>query len=176
MNMYAIFNSAMFVGLYTLKASEHFHSSFLELLIILLGFIAGWFWYFSSRGFYRWIISWIKTVNYFENDLNSKVHLYRRFVHTENEKESDIYAYNPFSTQKLTKRFTLAIAIAWSILLSYFLYKKNILNISIPGCCKNNFYVVLTGLVVAFILLTAFCKGNFSCREHLEKSHVHYKE
>lgn len=193
MNMYAIFNSAMFVGLYTLKASEHFHSSFLELLIILLGLIAGWFWYFSVCGFYRWILSWIGVVKFYEDQLWQNVYLYRMFVHEEKEikelqgksdkekKEKEPkYFYNPFSTQKLTRRFSFLVAVAWTVLLVYFLYglylrdscfiqKWNIIFL------KKYCYLIVSGIVVIFTLFVAIGKLKFGCREHLKNSHMHFR-
>lgn len=67
MNMYAIINGALFAGLYSVKDSTAY-----SLSILVLGCMAGWFWFFSVCGFYRWIISWIRVVSHYEEKLLSQ--------------------------------------------------------------------------------------------------------
>ena len=73
MNMFAIINGALFVGMYTvLGAAEKSGSSLLAeivpLFVCVLGTVAGWFWFFSVQGFYDWIKSWIANVQRFEGE------------------------------------------------------------------------------------------------------------
>lgn len=163
MRMYAIFNSAMFVGLYTLKTNKNFNSIFLELLIISLGFVAGWLWHFSVRGFYRWITSWIGVIRRCEAPLNGHTNPYGIFVHLPIEYEKCIFYYKPFSTQKLTLMFTLIVSIAWSLILGWFLF-----NYYVPECCKKIFFIAFPISVGLFIV---FC--NILCREDLKDTHNH---
>lgn len=139
MNMYAIFNGALFVALYNFKEIEF------RLGVSFLGYVAGIFWHLSSRGFYDWIISWINVVTFYEKRL-TKNPVYGMFVQSETEIKS------PISTQKVTKSFSFIITIAWivsSILYSIkvsFLAVIIVIAISIlipiiahffPDCCKE---------------------------------------
>lgn len=164
MRMYAIFNGALFVGLYSLKSYCCWEPVFLSLIIIILGNIAGWCWFFSVCGFYRWILSWIGVVKRCEAPLNGHTNPYRIFVHLPTERENGIFYYKPFSTQKLTLMFTLIVSIAWSLILGWFL-----INYYVPECCKTIFFIVFPISVGLFIV---FC--NILCRENLEDTHHHF--
>ena len=194
MRMYAFFNGALFAGYYTLKASKFHIPSFLEFMILLLGLVSGWLWHFSARGFYRWIISWIGVVKFYENQLGQNINLYRMFVHEEkemkaekgkddqeeNEKNSR-YFYNPFSTQKLTKLFTFLVAVAWNVLLIYFLYrfyledKAFIKELHIFSFVKKYCYLIISVIIALTLISAAILKSWFGCREYLDNSHVHFK-
>lgn len=131
MNMYAIINGALFAGLYTVKTTNY------TLSILVLGCLAGWFWFFSVCGFYRWIISWIRVVSHYEKKLFSsdkpegQYLVYNIFDENMDKEKKDkkeegkskkkkLY---PFSTQKITQAFTLCVAIVWTVLLAYFIFK-----------------------------------------------------
>ena len=169
MNMYAIFNGALFIGLYTILNNTTCNSFDLYRLIITgLGVIAGWFWHFSATSFHEWIKSWITVVCYYESKLKLNTN------NEEDEKENEVFLYRlyggkwskrgkPFSTQELTKIFTFCVAIIWSILLVKFLipfipYIKD-LNFS----RFNSIIPILIGIAVIF----AF----FKARENLYSTH-----
>lgn len=176
MNMYAIFNGALFIGLYNIIgkdvkvafSDEIEFFLFLQLLILALGCISSWFWFFSSRGFYRWNISWIETVAHHERKF------VQRFI--DDESKEDIYVYNifrkignekyfmtrPFSTQKITQWFTATVAVAWSAITILFLLK----NHSELGCLSTCASAVL-------IVVVVLACGFWLCRESdLEDSHL----
>ena len=110
MNMYAIFNGALFVALYNFKEIEF------RLLVSFLGCVAGIFWHLSSHGFYDWIISWINVVTFYEKRL-TKNPVYGMFVQPETKIKS------PISTQKVTMLFSIIVAITWGIALLVFSIK-----------------------------------------------------
>ena len=155
MNMYAIFDGALLAAFYSLQASEN-EKPFVQFVILLLGCVAGWFWHFSTRGFYRWILSWIGMVFYYEDENNP---VYKGFLRKDGEN------FRPFSTQKLTRAFTLVVAFAWMILLAW--HCKNVF----PCCslCNLAVYIALIVIACVFVLVCAVS----SCRENLEKSHKH---
>ena len=173
MNMYAIFNGALFVGLHSIidKScnSEGFDLlPFLQLLIFALGCISSWFWFFSAKGFYRWNISWVKTVAHHENkfiqnclgnESKEDVYVYKVFRKSGKEK---CFETRPFSTQKITQWFTGCVALAWSVITILFLVKNN----SELGC--------QTIFVVVFILVTVIIASClWTCRESdLAESHL----
>ena len=175
MNMYAIFNGALFVGFYMLRSSVS-RSNFLEFVVPLLGCVAGWFWHFSSRGFYDWVLSWIGVVSFYEQKLTDN-RVYQLFIQTKSDDKNK--KWQPFSTQKLTKRFTFFCALLWTGLLIWRFLK--ILNfdfnspLHISFSLKQVVYIVLFLLAVVFILsVFEFPKCYFlkSCRESvLSKSH-----
>lgn len=174
MNMYAIFNGALFVCLYTLvkecKCRDSNLFLFLEILTSLLGVIAGWCWHFSSKGFYDWLLSYIKNTNEHEKKLKieekDKVFniFYGKFKNGKLEK-------NPYSTQKLTQCFTLFVALAWSIVLalefSWCLIKTGWIE-SIKDLVKNIycisflilFLIVVSALVFFVLSILKYCKEN----------------
>ena len=162
MNMYAIFNGALFVGLYTILDNTTCNSFDLyRLLITGPGVIAGWFWYFSANGFHEWIKSWITVVCYYESKLK-----------TDNDEKKEVYLYRlyggdwkkPFSTQKLTKLFTLCVAILWTLLLIKFLipYIKNL-----DFSWWNRVFPIFIGIAVILTVFLAF----FTARENLYSTH-----
>ena len=163
MNMYAIFNGALFVGYYKLQSVESCSSHLFKLIILLLGCVAGWCWLFSVCGFYRWIISWIGVVRKFETQLNASLKPYEVFVHNITETEHEKFYYKPFSTQKLTIAFTSVVALAWTTMLCFFVYGSNI-----TCYCKLSLGIAILLFVAFFILIC-----NLFCREDLKYSHKH---
>lgn len=119
-NYYSIFNGALFVGYYSLLQEK---SSFLLFFITLLGFISAFCWHSTVKGHYIWMISWIKVVHDYEEELNKistndeKYYVYS--VYTRPKK--DFYMKN-ISTQKMTSTFTFIVCIAWGILIGYSLF------------------------------------------------------
>lgn len=173
MNMYAIFNGALFVGLHSIIDKscnpEGFDLlPFLQLLIFALGCISSWFWFFSARGFYRWNISWVKTVahheneciqNFLANESKEDVYVYKVFRKIGNEK---CFETRPFSTQKITQWFTGCVAFAWSMMIVIFLFKKQ----SELGCLIS----LLSILLIAVVVIAC---GIRLCRESdLRDSHL----
>lgn len=157
MNMYAIFNGALFVCLYTLakesKCGDQTIFLFLELLTSLLGVIAGWCWHFSSKGFYDWLLSYIKNTNEHEKKLNiqGRDKVFHIFY---GEFKDGKLAKNPYSTQKLTQCFTLFVALAWSIIfaqkfLSCFLIKTKISISNHITCISSWVLLIITVIAVS---------------------------
>lgn len=169
MNMYAIFNGALFVGLYTVK-----EGIVLRLLTVFLGTVAGWCWHFSSKGFYDWLLSYIKSTQEHEKALGIK-DKDKIFYIFYGKMESGKLKKNPYSTQKLTQFFTFLVAIVWSVMAIYSILKivaekkeaiKNFLSNE-----KNVFFVFGISFVVLALLLliagiTYISKAH---REHLDK-------
>lgn len=106
-NLYAIFTGAIFVGYYSV-------CGLLQLLLAFLGIVTSICWLNSVRGYYHWMLSWIKVVQEYENKLQtlgSNI-TYRVYsVH----KQIDS---NNISSQKIMKIFICFIIISWSILFS----------------------------------------------------------
>ena len=110
MNMYAIINGALFIGLYTATSEGVIRFS-----IAVLGCLAGWFWHLSVRGFHDWIISWILCVSRIEKKLGGRVYSTFHLSSKESKKEK----IRPLSTPKLTKCFTLGVSVLWSLITIY---------------------------------------------------------
>lgn len=182
MNMYAIFNGALFVCLYTLvKECKYCDSNlflFLEILTSLLGVIAGWCWHFSSKGFYDWLLSYIKNTNEHENNLKiqGKDKIFNIFY---GEIENGKLAKNPYSTQKLTQCFTLFVALAWSIVIVLKFWSclkiktewiENIQKIVLQHINHISFlHLLLITLAVLGLLIFSIHKY---CKENLEEDGV----
>lgn len=165
MNMYAIFNGALFVGFYNIP-NDVDSKSLITILILFLGCIEAIFWHCSARGFYRWIRSWIGVVSFYETRLSENP-VYRAFVHL--GKEDDAH---PFSTQKLTLWFTGCVMFAWGVLLckSVYCFLKSF------DCLKNIEVSVLIISIVAvvFVIGIAIFLVRFFCREDIKESHQHF--
>ena len=73
MNMYALFNGALFIGFYTVEKDSGTDTDVIKILILALGFLEALFWHCSARGFYRWILSWIGVVQYYETELEQQM-------------------------------------------------------------------------------------------------------
>ena len=73
MNMYALFNGALFIGFYTVAKDGGTDTDVIKILILALGFLEALFWHCSARGFYRWILSWIGVVQYYETELEQQM-------------------------------------------------------------------------------------------------------
>ncbi len=160
MNMYAIFNGALFVGLYNIIKESKEELIIFQLCICVLGCISAWFWLFSARGFYRWLISWIKVVkkhekhfidNILSNSVDSefkdkKIYVYNLFIKAGNEKK---FKTKPFSTQKLTQWFSGSVAMVWTIIFLQFITRE--------------FYTlgVLSAISFTTILISVVTAGGF---------------
>ena len=174
MNMYSIFNGALFVAFYSIIKETIKNEScitntpffLLLFLICILGCVSSWFWHFFVRGFYRWLISWIEVVKKQEKrfreqnlsgeeDIESKFfHVYGAFIQPK-EQFSKTFSTKPFSTQKLTRNFTLIVSIAWSFITTYLLVKEigvnlDIINlITILGYIVTLVVILLNGIIIA---------------------------
>ena len=178
MNMFAIFNGALFVGYYNVvkectceKVNPCCATFILTSIILLLGVISSWLWFFSACGFYRWNISWINIVKKFEKEELGDKHVYRAFAYPE-DLENKKFVTRPFSTQKLAKGFVLCVAIAWTLIAAF-----NTVKI-FAGCSDKSTAVPMwIVLLVFFIVLAIFLVVvSFICRESdLKKSHYVYK-
>ena len=113
---YAIFTGALFISFYTIGVKI---SDIYSLLIVIAGLITAICWHLTVKGHYHWMLSWIKIVHTYENELariskNNHQKEYRVYS-VYFETDEDKYQQN-ISTQKLTSLFTLFIDFAWSIL------------------------------------------------------------
>ena len=148
-NYYSIFNGALFVGYYSLLQEK---SSFLLFFITLLGFISAFCWHSTVKGHYIWMISWIKVVHDYEEELNKistndeKYYVYS--VYTRPKK--DFYMKN-ISTQKMTSVFTFIVCIAWGLLLIYVTY-----NILDKVFFFNNLTAIKIVLSIIFVIILFF--------------------
>lgn len=175
MNMYAIFNGALFVCLYTLNG-KNTNSILLGLLTLFLGVIAGWCWYFSAKGFYDWLLSYIKNTNKHEKILNIKDEdkVFSIFYGKLENKE---LKENPYSTQKLTQFFTFCIAVAWTTMfllkiLGFLLEKQEEIKNFIENLVQYDIekiiiFLMLVGFVFVLIIFI-YLLGEKS-RENLKK-------
>ncbi len=172
MNMYAIFNGALFVGLYSIIKEAKEEIIIFQLCICVLGCISAWFWLFSARGFYRWLISWINVVKkhekYIVDDIlassdtefkDKKMYVYNLFIKAGNEK---YFEARPFSTQKLTQWFAGSVAMVWSIIFVLFSIKK---------FCELG---VLTVIMFSVILVSIITAGGFwvGRESNLHRTHI----
>lgn len=175
MNMYAIFNGALFVGLYSIGGKNVSESDYIfKLAILILGCIAGWFWFMSVCGFYRWIISWIRVVSYYESKLEEnkdknkeEKRVYRLFDDNkfDSTREKQVY---PFSTQKITRAFTFCVAVIWTLLLAYDIFFR----LNTPNICCIIFISII--FIVFVCIAIAICNAKF--RENLTKTHKYIKD
>lgn len=182
MNMYAIFNGALFVCLYTLvKECKCWDSNlflFLEILTSLLGVIAGWCWHFSSKDFYDWLLSYIKNTNEHEKKLKieRKDKVFNIFY---GKFKNGKLAKNPYSTQRLTQCFTLFVALAWSVVFVMKFWSclkiqtewiENIQKVVLQHINRISFlHLLLITLAVLGLLIFSIHKY---CQENLEEDGV----
>lgn len=164
MNMYAIFNGALFVAYYSINNNNCCiinNDDILSFIINLLGCITSLLWCFSVHGYYEWIISWINVVSFYESKLkisNKPVYIYRLFSKTKKE--------FPFSTQKCTKVFTFFVFFGWLLML---IYKLSIVFNINEFILKNLKYIFLVVLfITVFVLLILFIDY---LREDLSTTH-----
>ena len=163
MNMYAIINGALFVGLCQNISCK------LKFLVVILGLVAGYCWFFSVCGFYRWVISWIKIVIHYEEKLTKQMHypgVYQCFT-----PKNKPY---PFSTQKITKFFTGAVAMMWSLiflckLLKIFLNEQFMYYVSLLSITDKALILIAIVIVGMIFLLYS---ANHLLREDLTETHV----
>ena len=159
MNMYAIFNGALFVA-FTSNGNCYF-----KILVSLLGIITSVLWVMSVYGYYDWIISWIKVVSFYESKLRikeenikKKVFIYRLFAKTKKK--------FPFSTQKCTKVFTISVLIGWC-LLSICCLVRVFTKLEIESCISKGFALLLLFVLFVFVIFIIPRK----VRENLLNSH-----
>ncbi len=174
MNHFAIFNGALFVGLYSTMNKEiiggnyDFLLPYMQVFILALGCISSWFWLFCARGFYRWLCSWIKTVQehekrlkteYFDDKSMGEIHVYNIFrtMNADGRLKT-----RPFSAQKITQWFAGSVSAVWSAITTIFFYEKK----SELGCLIS----CLSILLIAAIITAC---GVWLCRESdLKESHL----
>lgn len=176
MNMYAIFNGALFVCLYTLNEKNTESSILLKFLTLFLGVVVGWCWHFSAKGFYDWLLSYIKNTNEHEKKLNIKNEekIFSIFYGKLKNKE---LKENPYSTQKLTQFFTFCIAIAWTLMLfskifGFLLGKQEEIKNFIKALIEQDIEKIIIFLmlvVIVFVLIIFICLLSENNREDLKK-------
>lgn len=171
MNMYAIFNGALFVGLYTVEGETEI---VLRLLTVFLGVVAGWCWHFSSKGFYDWLLSYIKSTQEHEKalGLKDKEKIFYIFY---GKMESGKLKKNPYSTQKLTQFFTLLVAIVWSVIAVYSILriaaekKEDIKNFLSNEKSVSSVLLIFFAMVTIVLLIAGVIYISKAHREHFDK-------
>lgn len=133
-NLYAIFNGAIFIGFYSAKDAA------LEMLLCLLGFLAAFCWFQSLRGYYHWMISWIKLVHKYEEKLGvfSKPYDKYRVYFFFDKTIPASFSHRNLSTQKITALFVFALMLSWA----YLIYRN----------FKDEFL-----MLVIFVIILLFC-------------------
>lgn len=183
MNMYAIINGALFVGFYSIFTQRNVSCYFyIKLAILVLGCVAGWFWHFSTKGFYEWMLSWLNVISFYENKLSEctesdSVYIYRAFIISKGNKMLNEKTIQPFSTQKLTQKFTFVVAIVWSAITICVIGQKILTFNSCENTCSEKMFILIAciGILVLPILLTS-C-GVSCCREsNLKTTHKEFKK
>ena len=157
-NYYAIFTGALFVGYYSIIDKGNAFCSF---LIVLLGCITSIAWYLTVKGHYHWMLSWIKVVQSYEeelakikkNDKRTQWYVYSVYMSPDTEK----YHKN-ISSQKLTSRFTLIVCLAWSFLFLFELEKVGVFAklVSILGF-QDVYILVGTFMIVVLVVVLGVC-------------------
>lgn len=127
-NLYSIFTGAIFIAYYTLS-NKLDGPSFLEIVLQFLGLITSICWLSSVRGYYHWMLSWIKVVHEYEKKLadiskyENKYFGYSVLYDIQNS-----FSHKNLSTQKITVIFVFCVICAWILLLVSSLYKSFGLN------------------------------------------------
>ena len=176
MNHFAIFNGALFVGLYStmnkdiIVGNYDFLIPYLQLFILALGCVSSWFWLFCARGFYRWLCSWIQTVQEhekrlkkecFDDKCGEEVYVYNIFRPMNKDK---MFRTRPFSAQKITQWFAGSVAAVWSVITIIFLCVMR----SKLVCPIFWASIVLIAVIAIVVIAGFFCL----CREtDLNKTH-----
>jgi len=127
-NLYSIFTGAVFIAYYTIfnKLNE---PSFLEIVLQFLGLITSICWLSSVRGYYHWMLSWIKVVHEYEKklaDISKDENKY--FVYSVLYDIQNGFCHKNLSTQKITVIFVFCVICAWILLLVRSLYKSFVLS------------------------------------------------
>jgi hypothetical protein len=163
-----IANAAIFVGYIQLLSLENNNLRNLEyvsLPVLFLGFIAGLFLYWSSKGYYYWNINFIMLVNHYEKDLLKWKKRKRIYSMFSNKKEQNNYS-NPlsganFSTSKIAILFAYIIATSWGIVLSYTLFK-----LVYPPIFEGMQIICAFGISTVTSFLIVFLLSNIKKNDH----------
>lgn len=121
-------NAAIFVGYIQVLSSDRLSDiTHLELPILVLGFIAGLLFYWSSKGYYYWNINFINLVNHYEKnvlELPKKERIYSVFANKklQNNYSSPISGAN-ISSSKTAIFFAFIVALSWGSILVHMLLK-----------------------------------------------------
>lgn len=177
MNMYAIINGALFVGFYSIAEKSSDAVPFIiKFAILVLGCVAGWLWHFSTKGYYDWMLSWLNVISFYENKLrecteSDSVYIYRAFIISKGNKMLNEKTIQPFSTQKLTQKFTLVVAIVWSLITGCIIYNK-LCEVDIE-IIRNNICFIVCPIVIAIVIcfiVKYICK-KWCMKSDLRKTH-----
>ena len=180
MGQYAIFDGALFIALYSLignNGSDDLHYC-LMLIISWLGLLTSILWLCSAKGYYLWLINFIKIVQYYEVELNKgekipNVHFVYKLFHDASGRHLNVLSPQNYSTQKLTIGFIFATLIGW-ILILIRLYSN-------CGCFTNILVCGVVVLVVVVLFVSVkdrCCSLSSDISEHfrLEGSSEHKQE
>lgn len=167
-NLFAIFNGALFAGYCSLIKEYKTENLVLSMTVLVLGAISAWFWYFSMLGFAKWNLSWLYLVKMYEKEELGDKKVYRAFIYPKSEKDKK-FVKRPFSTQTLARFFVICIAIAWSIITIY----ETVKNFTIANCILTKIFIVLLPFIALILLIVvAVSTGRES---DLSESHYLYE-
>lgn len=166
-NLFAIFNGALFAGYCNLIKECKTGNPVLCMTVLVLGAISAWLWYFSMQGFAKWNLSWLYLVKMFEKDELGNKKVYRAFIYPKSKKDKK-FVKRPFSTQTLARIFVFCIAIAWSIITIYETLKK----FEIINCFLIKFITFLPVIALILLIVVAVSIGRES---DLSESHCLYE-
>lgn len=167
-NLFAIFNGALFAGYYNIAKEFKPENTVLSMTVLVLGAISAWLWYFSMLGFAKWNLSWLYLVKMFEKDELGDKKVYRAFIYPKSKKDKK-FIKRPFSTQTLATIFVICIAIAWSIITIY----ETVKNFAIANCILTKIFIDLLPFIALILLIVvAVSAGRES---DLSESHYLYE-
>ena len=183
MNLYAIFTGAFFVALYNVFDCDNVLEKPFTIIISLLGFGSSILWLGSVKGYYAWIINWIKVVQHYEDLLNEgklvkdSRFVYRLFFDIEKDPKARrcyLLRASRYSTQKLTMLFVEMIIAGWFSVLS--IVVCNLLNF---GGIVSVLISIVAGIAFFFLLyFTDFYKEPLkdNVDSHYKLVHVSKKD
>ncbi|MBO7104611.1 MAG: hypothetical protein J6W22_03915 [Fibrobacter sp.] len=175
MNLYAIFTGAFFVAFYHVFDKDSFEKLLLAIIIAMLGLGSSILWLGSVKGYYAWIINWIKVVQHYEDLLNENnpvkesCFVYRLFYNIEKEpKARECFFLRPsrYSTQKLTMLFVEMIIVGWVSALLMSLY--DLLRVD----DAKAFFISVVAVLLIFLF---FCISNYFKDPLKDNIRSHYK-
>ena len=149
---YAIFTGALFIAYYTITDNA---CQFLPAFISIVGLITSICWHLTVKGHYHWMLSWIKIVHAYEEELakiarNKQQKEYR--VYSVYLKSSENVYRENISTQKLTSIFTIFIEFAWSVFVFREVYY--ILQRLRPLCNIENNVLTIIIVILLYVIGT----------------------
>lgn len=147
-NLYAIFTGALFAGFYMLYNKDNFVLSF---IVCTLGFICSVCWHYSVKGYYHWMLSWIRVVHAYEKKLAEFLTDENYFVYSVYQGDlSPTFFQRNISTQKVTVFFTFDVIVSWLLV---FLNTTCKCLLYYSTCYSECFQEIQKYITLAFVFL-----------------------